>query len=70
MHARYFHFLSIVTDRLQDGPVACPQLRNVIESAAHVLLKFYTGIPFLINEKSNLNIFDVENIAADLFRQT
>ena len=39
MHERYFHFLSVVADRLQDGPAARPQLRNESESAARALLK-------------------------------
>ena len=39
MHERHFHFLSVVVDRLQDGPAAYPQLRNESESAARALLK-------------------------------
>ena len=39
MPERHFHFLSVVADRLQDGPSAWPQLRNESESAAQALLK-------------------------------
>ena len=39
MHERHFHFLSVVADRLQDSPAACPQLRNKSESASSALLK-------------------------------
>ena len=35
----HFHFLSVVAARLQDHPVACPQLRKESESAARALLK-------------------------------
>ena len=31
MPERHFHFLSVVADRLQDGPAAWPQLRNESE---------------------------------------
>ena len=34
-----FHFLSVVADRLQDGPAAFPHLRNESESADWALLK-------------------------------
>ena len=46
MPERHFHFLSVVADRLQDGPAAWPQLRNESESAVRALLKCKPGIPF------------------------
>ena len=39
MPERHFHFLSVVADRLEDGPAAWLQLRNQSESAARALLK-------------------------------
>ena len=37
MHERPVHFLSVVADRLKDGPAFFPQLRNESESAARAL---------------------------------
>ena len=45
MPERHFHFLSVVAARLQDGPAACPQLRNESESANRALLNWLPGIP-------------------------
>ena len=40
MPKRRFHFHSVVAARLQDHPVACPQLRKESESDARALLKW------------------------------
>ena len=39
MPERNFPFHSVVATRLQDHPVACPQLQKESESAARALLK-------------------------------
>ena len=39
MHKKHFHFLSVIADRLQNGPAACQELPNESESAAYALLK-------------------------------
>ena len=50
MHKRHFHFLSVVADRLQDGPAACLQLQNESESAVRALLKCKRYSLFGINK--------------------
>ena len=51
MHERHFHFLSVVADRLQDGPEACPQLWNESISAACTVVPIIVFGVSVINDK-------------------
>ena len=47
MHEWRFHFLSVVADRLQDGPAACPQLWNESGSCIIKMLTRYSLIYYV-----------------------
>ena len=48
MPERHFLFLSVVADRLQDGPAAWPQLLNESVSAARALLNLNQVFPLIL----------------------